>query len=181
MHSKTILSLLALPALAMLLACESRAPERAREAQPAMETAPAAPATPAPQAAAPPMTPSGAASTLTVATTPQYGPHLTDSSGRALYLLDADRSGTSTCYDECATVWPPLLASQGMPTAGDAMVQSGMIRTLQRRDGSTQVTYNNHPLYYYSRDSGPGQVTGQAYTDQWGEWYLVTPAGEELK
>lgn len=118
---------------------------------------------------------------LNVAQTQQYGPHLVDATGRALYLLEADSAGTSTCYDACAEAWPPLLAPQQAPTAGDPAVQAGLIGTIQRRDGATQVTYGGHPLYYYERDQGAGQATGQDVTDQWGEWYLVTPKGQHLE
>lgn len=118
---------------------------------------------------------------LTVAQTPEYGPYLADAAGRALYLLENEPRGNSNCYDACAAEWPPYIAPQGTPTAGAAEVQAGMIGTLQRRDGSMQVTYNGHPLYYYVKDAGAGKATGQDVTDQWGEWYLVTPAGEELE
>ena len=165
---------LSIVAVVALTGCEA---EEMPDTEPAMETLPPAeaPATP-PITAAP-----SAAAALMVAETAEYGPHLTDAGGRALYLLEADTPGASTCYDACAEVWPPFVAPQGTPTAGDAAVQSDLIGTLQRRDGTMQITYNGHPLYHYSRDPGPGQVTGQDYTDEWGEWYLVTPAGEELE
>ena len=52
---------------------------------------------------------------------------------------------------------------------------------MTRPDGATQVTFNGRPLYRYAKDSGPGAVTGQDVHDQWGEWYLVTPAGDALE
>jgi predicted lipoprotein with Yx(FWY)xxD motif len=56
-----------------------------------------------------------------------------------------------------------------------------LLGTIQRRDGSTQVTYGGHPLYYYSKDQGRGDVTGQDVTDERGEWYLVSPAGQAVE
>lgn len=119
--------------------------------------------------------------TLTIANTQEYGPYLADQAGRALYLLEDEPKGQSTCYGQCAEEWPPLLASNGSAEAGNPAVREDLIGTIQRRDGSTQVTYNGHPLYYYVRDRGPGQTTGQDFTDQWGEWYLVTAEGRPLE
>lgn len=160
-----------------LWACDA---EEVPETQPGLETAPAAPA--APITATPePAAGSAGAAVVSVAEAPEYGSYLTDGTGRALYLLEEDAQGESVCYDACAEAWPPFLAPQGAPTAGDAAVQAGMLGTLTRRDGSVQVTYDGHPLYYYAEDQGPGQATGQDVTDEWGEWYLVTPEGGEVE
>lgn len=118
---------------------------------------------------------------LRVDTLAGVGPYLTDQSGRALYLIEGAPEGQSTCYDACAEEWPPFLAPEGAPQAGAPPVQSGLIGTLERRDGSTQVTYGGHALYYYHDDRRAGQTTGQDVTDQWGEWYLVRPDGEHLE
>lgn len=102
---------------------------------------------------------------LKVEKSDQYGAYLTDTAGRALYLFTADQQGkgdvkaASNCSDACATAWPPLV-TDAQPKAGDK-VQSDLLGTIQRQDGSTQVTYNGWPLYYFSRDQGPGQTTGQ--------------------
>lgn len=119
--------------------------------------------------------------TLGVDTLQGAGAYLTDGEGRALYMLEGEPSDSSTCYDACAEEWPPLIPEAGSPRAGAASVQQGLIGTIQRRDGRTQVTYGGHALYYYHEDRGPGQTSGQDLTDQWGEWYLVTPEGEHLE
>ena len=137
--------------------------------------------TPAATEPAPPALDVPEVATLDVDSLASVGSYLTDASGRALYLLEGEPEGESTCYDACAEEWPPLLAAQGMPAAGAVAVQPGLIATLQRRDGSSQVTYGGHALYYYHDDQGPGQTTGQDVTDQWGEWYLVRPTGEALE
>ena len=84
---------------------------------------------------------------------------LVGSDGRAVYLFEADKGGTSACKGECADDWPPLTAS-GMPAAGSGVDQS-LLGTIKRADGTTQVTYNGHPLYYYEGDKGPGTALGQ--------------------
>lgn len=109
------------------------------------------------------------------------GAYLTDESGRALYLLEGEPRGESTCYESCAEEWPPYLAEMGAPSAANPAVQPALIATLQRRDGTTQVTYGGHALYYYHDDQGPGDTSGHDLTDQWGEWYLVSPAGGPLE
>jgi predicted lipoprotein with Yx(FWY)xxD motif len=70
--------------------------------------------------------------------------------------------------------------TDAQPKAGDK-VQSDLLGTIQRQDGSTQVTYNGWPLYYFSRDQGPGQTTGQDVHGFGGEWYLITPEGTKAK
>jgi predicted lipoprotein with Yx(FWY)xxD motif len=63
-----------------------------------------------------------------------------------------------------------------MPKAGNG-VKASMLGTIHRSDGGTQVTYNHHPLYYYSGDSGAGQQNGQAINAFGAAWYVVTPSG----
>lgn len=118
---------------------------------------------------------------LTVNRTPEHGQFVADAGGRALYMFTADEGGTSRCYDQCARMWPPYVSPAGTPRAGTDEVQPGLIGTTERRDGSAQVTYGGHPLYYYHGDGGPGQVRGQDVHDSGGEWYLVTPQGSKLE
>jgi predicted lipoprotein with Yx(FWY)xxD motif len=140
-------------------------------------------------AAAPPVTtpadsaatPAQGAAAVTVANSPEYGSYLADAEGRALYLFTADQPGQSSCSDACAHAWPPYLAPQGAPTAGSPDVQASLLGTLSRPDGTTQVVYNGHALYYFQKDTGPGQTTGQDVHAFGGEWYLVTPQGEKLE
>jgi len=119
--------------------------------------------------------------TVTVASSAEYGSYLADSSGRALYLFTADKPGESACSGACAEAWPPYSAAQGAPTAGAADVQAAKFGTLSRPDGTVQVVYNQHPLYYFQKDTGPGQTMGQDVHGFGGEWYLVTPQGEKLE
>ena len=86
-------------------------------------------------------------------------PALAGPDGKTVYLFEGDKDGKPTCKDACAGLWPPVTAS-GMPTAGSGLDQS-LLGTVKRADGSTQVTYAGHPLYYYSGDSSPGTALGQ--------------------
>ncbi len=109
---------------------------------------------------------------LAVAQNAKLGPIVTDSNGRTLYAFTNDTSSTSTCTGSCAQTWPPALAS-GTPQGGSGVTAS-MIGTSARSDGGTQVTYNGHPLYYFSGDSAPGDTNGQGVA---GKWFTVSPDG----
>jgi predicted lipoprotein with Yx(FWY)xxD motif len=78
-----------------------------------------------------------------------FGPILVDGDGRSIYLFTSDTQNgdSSACTEECATQWEPLLA-QGEPTAGAGALQK-LLGTITREDGTSQVTYNGWPLYYY--------------------------------
>ena len=94
----------------------------------------------------------------------ELGTILTDGEGYTLYLFTNDEGGSSSCYDQCATNWPPLL-TQGTPVV-DADVD-GDIGTTQRTDGTTQVTYDGDPLYHFHNDDAPGDANGQGVGDVW--------------
>ena len=117
---------------------------------------------------------SGAVSIKTATGKP--GTFLVDSSGRSLYLFEADKSSTSTCNGACAAAWPPLTTT-GAPTAG-AGVKANLLGTSKRDDGKMEVTYNGHPLYYFANDSAPGDIKGQGIDAFGAEWYAVSPEGK---
>lgn len=116
---------------------------------------------------------------LDVSTEGQPGAYLTDSAGSSLYTLEDDSDG-SGCVDACLDAWPPLLVGDVAPSGSERM-QAGMVGTIERADGSSQVTYNGHPLYRYAADTGTGRTAGHGVEDQWGHWYLVTPEGERME
>jgi predicted lipoprotein with Yx(FWY)xxD motif len=127
--------------------------------------------------AAPTSTPTAAAATsgaatINVGTSTTLGSFLVDSKGMTLYLFTNDTPNTSTCYDSCAGYWPPLLTT-GAPIAGTGVTAS-MLGTTKRTDGTTQVTYNGWPLYYYASDTVAGDTTGENVQSI---WFVVTPAG----
>jgi predicted lipoprotein with Yx(FWY)xxD motif len=118
----------------------------------------------------------GASSVATVsATSTSLGMILVDGSGRTLYLFEKDQPNQSACAGACAAAWP-VDPTSGAPKAGSGATAS-MLGTIKRSDGSTQVTYNKHPLYYYSGDSQTGQHNGQGLNAFGAAWFAVTPAG----
>ncbi|MCV2395257.1 hypothetical protein OEB99_13140 [Actinotalea sp. M2MS4P-6] len=112
---------------------------------------------------------SAAAGTAVDLGSTSLGTVLVDQSGLTLYTFDSDTQGSpSTCYDGCASAWPPLL-TDGTPTAGDG-VDAAKLGTADRTDGTVQVTYDGWPLYYWAQDSQPGDVNGEGVNDVW--WVL---------
>jgi predicted lipoprotein with Yx(FWY)xxD motif len=109
----------------------------------------------------------------------ELGEHLVGPNGHTLYLFEKDTGSTSTCSGACARDWPPLLTT-GPPTAGGG-AQAGMLGTTTRDDGSTEVTYAGHPLYYYAGDTAPGQTAGQELDAYGAEWYVLAPSGEAVE
>src|SRR5450432_2977943 len=103
------------------------------------------------------------------------GTFLTDGAGRTLYLWLGDPSSTSMCTGQCATYWPPLLTA-GAPTAS-GMATSNLLSTTKRTDGTTQVTYAGHPVYYFSGDKAAGTTNGQGKNAFGYLWWVVSPAG----
>jgi predicted lipoprotein with Yx(FWY)xxD motif len=92
---------------------------------------------------------------------------LVDTDGNALYTNDMDTTSTIACTGECATIWVPLAApSSGQPTSDDSSV-NGKLGTVDRPDGTTQVTFDGMPMYSFVQDS-PGQVTGDGFADSFG-------------
>ena len=116
----------------------------------------------------------GAAARLSVRST-EYGKALFGPSGKVVYVFGADRRSTSRCYSVCATAWPPLLTSAA-PLAS-AGVDAKLLGTTKRTDGTSQVTYNGHPLYYYSADK-VGKVMCQDANVHGGLWLVIKPNGQ---
>jgi predicted lipoprotein with Yx(FWY)xxD motif len=118
-------------------------------------------------------TPPGVA--MVTAASSKLGMVLVDGSGRTLYLFEKDQPNQSACAGACVAAWP-VDQSSGTPKAGSG-VKASLLGTIKRGDGSTQVTYNKHPLYYFTRDSGAGQQNGQGVDAFGAKWFVVTPAG----
>lgn len=106
---------------------------------------------------------------LTTTDHPDLGTILTDTDGYVLYMFDDDDQGAgeSTCYDDCEDSWPPFTV-EGEPAGDDGVTAD--LTTFEREDGSTQVTAEGWPLYYYVGDDDPGDATGQGVNDVW--WVL---------
>jgi predicted lipoprotein with Yx(FWY)xxD motif len=107
---------------------------------------------------------------LAIAQAPAVGSFLTDAEGNTLYLFTPDTTpGESTCYDDCAEAWPPLVPAEGMSLPAGV---PGELTTIERTDGTQQVAYNDIPLYYFARDEKPGDINGQGVG---GRWFIVPP------
>lgn len=117
----------------------------------------------------------GSAAEKIATSTGTNGTYLTSDDGRAVYLWAGDTGTGSNCSGACASAWPPVLTS-GPPTASGRAVASDL-GTVKRTDGSTQVTYHGHPLYYFAGDSGAGSTNGQGSNGFGAKWWLVSPSG----
>jgi predicted lipoprotein with Yx(FWY)xxD motif len=105
----------------------------------------------------------------------RFGPILTDAKGITLYIATGDTATQSGCTADCLNLWPPLILPSGQtqPVGGPGVTGLG---TFMRSDG-IQVTYHGKPLYTWSRDTAPGQVTGEGVVDSGGTWHVATVSG----
>jgi predicted lipoprotein with Yx(FWY)xxD motif len=110
---------------------------------------------------------------VTEGSSPHYGNVLYDKDRFVLYSFSADHGSTSTCYGACEKAWPPML-TKGAPRG--AGLSATMLATTKRRDGSLQVTYGGHPLYYWSGDTA-NTIMCQHVNLHGGFWYVVNPNG----
>ena len=111
---------------------------------------------------------------VVIAADSAYGPMLYDATGQPIYLFTAERGDRPACYDACAADWPPVL-TRGEPRArGD--VRDSLLGVTRRDDGSRQVTYAGHPLYFYAHE-GKYQVLCHDVVEYGGTWLVVRPDG----
>jgi predicted lipoprotein with Yx(FWY)xxD motif len=94
---------------------------------------------------------------------------LTSTNGFTLYWFAPDSPSASRCTGSCAAYWPPVT---GTPAAGPG-VTTGKLGTIKRPGGTTQATYDGHPLYTYIGDNAPGQARGNKLDLNGGYWYEV--------
>ncbi|HTT31833.1 MAG TPA: hypothetical protein VMG37_25690 [Solirubrobacteraceae bacterium] len=139
----------------------------------------AAAATSAPSSSSTTSAAAPAAAGVTVKTAKgSSGTYLVGPSGRALYLWVADTGGKSSCSGSCAGAWPPLV-TKGKPAAGSG-VNASDLGTTMRSDGTEEVTYKGHPLYYFVADKSAGSTSGQGSDSFGAKWWLVAPSGTAI-
>ncbi len=159
---RKILSAAGLAALALALsACASSS-----------SSSSSTPATTAPAAGASSASASSASGSTLNMTTINGTAVVTNSKGMTVYWFAPDTSTASKCTGSCATYWPPVT---GPVTAGSGV--TGTLSTITRPGGTTQATYDGHPLYTYVGDTAPGQAKGNGKNLSGGLWYEMTVSG----
>jgi predicted lipoprotein with Yx(FWY)xxD motif len=114
--------------------------------------------------------------TLQIVQDAKLGKILADGDGNILYLYTKDTANVSNCYDKCEQTWP-VVRPLGQPTLKEG-VSAALIGTTQRKDGTNQLTYNTWPVYYYAKDTKPGDTTGQAVGSV---WWVYSAEGNPIK
>ena len=152
----------------VLAACTDDAGDSAEPAASVPAASEAAASEPAASEAA-----SGDASVLVAES--DLGQILTDADGNVIYFFANDTEGTSTCADDCLGQWPPVPAEDG-PTAGEGV--SAELGTTEATDGSTMLTVNGFPAYYFAGDEAPGDTNGQGVG---GVWWVFGADGEPIE
>jgi predicted lipoprotein with Yx(FWY)xxD motif len=127
-------------------------------------------------ATTPPSTEAAAPGTAIKAGDSQYGQVLFDGEDQAVYYFDKEKTSASECYGACAESWPPVLTEGEPRAAGGA--DAAMLGTTERKDGTTQVTYDGRPLYYY--DEPAGEVSCHNVDEFGGLWLAVQPGGDPV-
>ena len=99
-----------------------------------------------------------------------------DGEGKAVYVYTRDNPGAtaSACTGGCASLWPAV-TSAGAPTLQGV---TGKIGSITGVNGKQQITVNGMPIYYYAKDTAPGQVNGQGVA---GVWYVAAPDGSMIQ
>ena len=171
--SKVLAALFA--AAAIVAACSSGGGGAASASAPAASEAPSASASEAPAASESASAAAGAEIKLADSS---LGQIIVDGAGKTLYMFTPDEAGTPTCYDDCATAWPPLLADDAASVTAGTGLDASKITVVDRTDGGKQVKYGNWTLYYFANDAAAGDVNGQGLNDK---WYVVGADGEPIK
>lgn len=139
-------------------------------------SAPAAAAEKTTSAAAEATAPAKRGTSVKLAPSP-VGDALFDGDDQAIYLFDIEEGPTAECYGDCAAAWPPVL-TKGEPVA-EGPVEQSLLGTTKRDDGTAQVTYNDHPLYYYAHE-GPGELVCHNVSEFGGVWLALDESGNAL-
>src|SRR3954451_3994045 len=107
-----------------------------------------------------------------------FGTVLVGPNSHTVYMFLKDKGTTSQCNGKCAVAWAPLTTS-GQPQAGSGL-KASLLGTTKRNDGTMQVTYGGHPIYYYDDDKKPGTTEGEGKKEFGAEWYAVGSDGKKV-
>jgi predicted lipoprotein with Yx(FWY)xxD motif len=102
------------------------------------------------------------------------GTVLVNAQGRTLYWFAIDTPTKSNCNGSCSTYWPPVI---GKAVAASGTTLPKGFGTITRSNGSTQATYDGHPLYTYVADTAAGMTSGNGKNLSGGLWWAMTPTG----
>ncbi|NUP73942.1 MAG: hypothetical protein HOQ07_04735 [Sinomonas sp.] len=99
-----------------------------------------------------------------------------DGDGHTVYFYTRDNAGTTTsaCTGGCVALWPAVTSAGAPKTEG----VTGKIGSIKTAEGKQQITINGMPIYYYAKDTAPGQVNGQGVA---GVWYVVGADGSMVQ
>lgn len=95
-----------------------------------------------------------------------------------VYMFEGDKAGLSACTGACAHVWPPVTTSAAASVSGSAAAAD--LGTITRPDGTMQVTYKGHPLYWFAHDGDSGDAYGQGVVGFGSSWYVISPSGSKV-
>ncbi|MDY7089099.1 MAG: hypothetical protein SYR96_28835 [Actinomycetota bacterium] len=164
----------AVPAGANAEATDGPAADPAATSDPAAAADPNATEGPGDPNAAPELSEAEATNSLTGSKVARMGKVVVNDEGFVLYRFDKDGNSPakSNCVGECAEIWPPSLTNDGKPELKG--VDSKLVGTVTRADGSKQLTLKGWPLYTYVGDKKPGNWKGQNVN---GSWFVIQPDG----
>jgi len=112
------------------------------------------------------------------------GEYLVDERGMSLYMFAKDTRDVSTCYDDCAVAWPPVLLPESYRFdffQRFNYMDDDLLGTLTRTDGKVQMTFNHFPLYYYAQDKVPGDILGHGISGFGARWFLLGSDGKPIE
>ena len=95
-----------------------------------------------------------------------------------VYLFEGDKGSTSSCAGKCAHNWPPVIVSGTAKAQSPA--QQSLVGTTTRSDGTKQLTYKGHPVYYFIKDKDDGDAYGEGVKAFGASWYVLTPSGVKI-
>ena len=95
-----------------------------------------------------------------------------------VYMFEGDKGASSACIGACAKVWPPVTSSAAASASGAAVAAD--LGTIRRSDGTMQVTYKGHPLYWFARDGDASDAYGQGIVGFGSSWYVISPSGNKV-
>jgi len=102
--------------------------------------------------------------TVTYSRQPDAGTFLTDGAGRTLYFFALENPGEVACTGSCLANWPVF--SSG-PLVAPTALKSADFSVTTRPDGSRQSLFMGRPLYYFAKDTQPGDLRGQGINNAW--------------